>query len=465
MMKNLWYPQKKRFHYDRQELLRIRDSSAPFPVPQRLVGLDIVVNQCDKNNSNDNTSHSYTDTTSQRRKNRACRQKSLRTNRKSLTHDQNNPSLTSGSSHKIEIHVSTEPDFSNQVKNTYIPVDQHKIDADNRFLCDVRSILNKLTPQTYDQLQNQLATLEIDSYEKLQGMVMILHSKAVDEPQYGFLYAKLCRQFRKKHVDVIDQDGRSEKYRFRQLLIICCRKEFNTDDIQEIEYEKRKLELEAITDEKKHQEEAEKLEDLIKAKRRKLGNIVFIGELFQVQMLTDTIIYDCIEYLLRDKTDEVSLECLCDLLRAIGDKLDAKAKKKHTKKSKLEKLYCELNTIVKEEKISARIRFMIQNLLELRKTAWGTCRSETKPTTIDEIHEQEHLNRETTISSAYSGSSQQQHNNKNDNYNSEIKQQLSINEEEDRIENHSHANILRQLQSNDKRNQVRLTIKLIPRCI
>ncbi|CAF3988690.1 unnamed protein product, partial [Rotaria sp. Silwood1] len=44
-------------------------------------------------------------------------------------------------------------------------------------------------------------------------------------------------------------------------------------------------------------------------------------------------------------------------------------------------------------------------------------------------------------------------------------QQLSINEEEDRIENHSHANILRQLQSNDKRNQVRLTIKLIPRCI
>ncbi|CAF5077605.1 unnamed protein product, partial [Rotaria sp. Silwood1] len=96
----------------------------------------------------------------------------------------------------------------------------------------------------------------------------------IDEPQYGFLYAKLCRQFRKKHVDVIDQDGRSEKYRFRQLLIICCRKEFNTDDIQEIEYEKRKLELEAITDEKKHQEEAEKLEDLIKAKRRKLGNIV-----------------------------------------------------------------------------------------------------------------------------------------------------------------------------------------------
>jgi len=51
----------------------------------------------------------------------------------------------------------------------------------------------------------------------------------------------------------------------------------------------------------------------------------FIGELFKLQMLTDTIMYDCIEYLLRDKTDEESLECLCRLLRTIGKELDAKA--------------------------------------------------------------------------------------------------------------------------------------------
>ena len=45
-------------------------------------------------------------------------------------------------------------------------------------------------------------------------------------------------------------------------------------------------------------------------------------------MLTDTIMYDCIEYLLRDKTDEESLECLCRLLRTIGKELDAKASEK-----------------------------------------------------------------------------------------------------------------------------------------
>lgn len=54
----------------------------------------------------------------------------------------------------------------------------------------------------------------------------------------------------------------------------------------------------------------------------------FIGELFKLQMLTDTIMYDCIEYLLRDKTDEEALECLCRLLRTIGKELDIKANEK-----------------------------------------------------------------------------------------------------------------------------------------
>ena len=36
----------------------------------------------------------------------------------------------------------------------------------------------------------------------------------------------------------------------------------------------------------------------------------FVSELFKVQMLTSTIVFECIEYLLRDKTDEENIECL-----------------------------------------------------------------------------------------------------------------------------------------------------------
>ncbi len=93
--------------------------------------------------------------------------------------------------------------------------------------------------------------------------------------------------------------------------------------------------------------------------------------------------YDCIEYLLRDKSDEESLECLCRLLRTIGKELDGKANEKvmeflcekslfsiiylkAANKQNLEKHYRELDNIVREHKTSARIRFMIQDLVELR---------------------------------------------------------------------------------------------------
>ena len=81
--------------------------------------------------------------------------------------------------------------------------------------------------------------------------------------------------FFKKQVTVPGEDGKTVTHYFRQILLTRCQKEFENDYRQEIEYEKRKIEVEAITDEKKRKEESEKLEeDLVKAKRRKLGNIL-----------------------------------------------------------------------------------------------------------------------------------------------------------------------------------------------
>ncbi|CAF1256154.1 unnamed protein product, partial [Rotaria sordida] len=470
-------PPNQRLRYDRHELLRIRENSGPFPIPQNLPDLDIVLNRRD----NTNPRYSYTGTNSQGRMNPPFHRQLSSSNHPSLTRYQNNPNSSSDSRRKAGIYLAAEPDFSNRVDNPYKPVDQTKIDANNKVLRDVKAILNKVTPQTYDKLQKKLELLEIDRYERLEGMIKIFFSKAVDEPAFSFLYAKLCKQFQKKQVTVPSEDGKTVTHYFRQILLTRCQKEFENDYRQEIEYEKRKSEVETITDDKKRKEEAEKLEeDLVKAKRRKLGNIFFIGELFKLQMLTDTIMYDCIEYLLRDKTDEESLECLCRLLRTIGKELDGKASEKSTNKSNLEKHYRELDGIIKEQKASARIRFMIQDLIELRQASWVARRAEAKPTTIDEIHEQERLKREqqerdqerdrqqrrdqnrgTAIGSAYSGNNQQQYNDGRGSRGSGIKQQSSRNEE-DRVENRFNVNSLRQLQSNDKRNQGPFAMNLAP---
>lgn len=66
-------------------------------------------------------------------------------------------------------------------------------------------------------------------------------------------------------------------------------------------------------------EELEEAKD--KARRRSLGNIKFIGELFKLKMLTEVIMHDCIVKLLKNH-DEESLECLCRLLSTIGKDLD-----------------------------------------------------------------------------------------------------------------------------------------------
>ena len=58
-----------------------------------------------------------------------------------------------------------------------------------------------------------------------------------------------------------------------------------------------------------------------RARRRSLGNIRFIGELYNLKMLTDRIMHEIIRRLVK-LTDEESLECLCWLLNTIGKQLD-----------------------------------------------------------------------------------------------------------------------------------------------
>ncbi|CAF3130422.1 unnamed protein product [Rotaria sp. Silwood2] len=453
---------KQRLHYGRLELLRIRDNLGPFPFPPDLPDLEAVLSRCDNNNNN--SRHLYKGTNSDRHMNPQCHRKMLSSNHPSLTRYTNKQNSLSDSKRKTGVYLKTEPDFDNRVENPYKPANTSKIDANDRVLRDIKSILNKITPQTYDKLQEKLEALDIDRYERLEGMIKIFFAKAVDEPGFCFLYAKLCKQFQNKQVTVSAEDGKTATHYFRQILLTRCQNEFENDYRDEVEYEKRKVEIEASIDEKKNKEEQEQLEeDLIKAKRRKLGNIFFIGELFKLRMLTDSIMYDCIEYLLRDKTDEESLECLCCLLRTIGKELDAKANEKPMNKSNLQKQYRKLDSIIKEQKTSSRIRFMIQDLIELRQAAWIPRRDQPKPVTIDEIHEQgsnlcSAQNRGTLIGNAYGGSMSVQNNVGRE---SGMKQKSNRNEENQEKKCFT-VNSLRELQSNHKQNQGSFAMSLGP---
>ncbi|XP_016111957.1 eukaryotic translation initiation factor 4 gamma 1-like [Sinocyclocheilus grahami] len=184
----------------------------------------------------------------------------------------------------------------------------------------VRSVLNKLTPQMFQPLMKQVTELTIDTEERLKGVIDLIFEKAISEPNFSVAYANMCRCLMGLKVPTSDNPGVTVN--FRKLLLNRCQKEFEKDKDDDETFEKKQKELDAATVEEEKQRLKEDLEDTKdKARRRSLGNIKFIGELFKLKMLTETIMHDCIVKLLKNH-DLESLECLCRLLSTIGKDLD-----------------------------------------------------------------------------------------------------------------------------------------------
>uniref|UniRef100_A0A674D8L4 Eukaryotic translation initiation factor 4 gamma, 1a n=1 Tax=Salmo trutta TaxID=8032 RepID=A0A674D8L4_SALTR len=242
----------------------------------------------------------------------------------------------------------------------------------------VRSILNKLTPQMFQQLMKQVTELTIDTEERLKGVIDLIFEKAISEPNFSVAYANMCRCLMGLKVPTTDKPGVTVN--FRKLLLNRCQKEFEKDQDDDVIFEAKQKEMEAAKEEEKAGLKATLEEAKDKARRRSLGNIKFIGELFKLKMLTEAIMHDCIVKLLKNH-DEESLECLCRLLSTIGKDLDFEKAK-----PRMDQYFAQMDKIIKEKKTSSRIRFMLQDVIDLRRSGWVPRRGEQGPKTIDQIH-------------------------------------------------------------------------------
>ncbi|KAM9801706.1 eukaryotic translation initiation factor 4 gamma 1-like [Neosynchiropus ocellatus] len=250
-----------------------------------------------------------------------------------------------------------------------------------------RSILNKLTPEKFNQLMKRVTDLNINSEEKLKGVIDLMFEKAISEPNFSVAYARMCHHLKAIEVQKADKPG--QKVKFSALLLVQCQKEFQTDKNhnqlvlqkqKELEQASGELEMQLLT------EELEEAKD--KARSRSLGNVRFIGELFNLRMLNDVIMHDCIIKLLRTPDDEF-LECLCKLLSTIGKNLDADKDQTH-----MDKYFHQMKTIVKERRTSTRIRFMLQDVLDLRQNNWVPRRGDQGPKTLDQIHKEAEMEKQ-----------------------------------------------------------------------
>ncbi|KAF5303054.1 hypothetical protein FQR65_LT08383 [Abscondita terminalis] len=251
----------------------------------------------------------------------------------------------------------------------------------------VRGVLNKLTPQKFNTLLDQIKNFNIDTSERLQGVIDLVFEKAVDEPNFSVAYATLCGQLALMQVPASSsnkKDGQQEFVNFRKLLVTRCQLEFEKNSIDEAERNVKVKEIDECVDPDKKKDLLLDLEDYDRRLRMKsVGNIRFIGELFKQHMLTVNIMMRCLNNLLNTK-DEESLECLCKLLTTVGKELEC------NKKENLQPLFNTMKDISekKDGKISSRVRFMIQDVIDLRASKWVPRRQDLNPKTMDQIQKE-----------------------------------------------------------------------------
>ena len=109
-----------------------------------------------------------------------------------------------------------------------------------------------------------------------------------------------------------------------------------------------------------------------KAIRRSFNLIQFIGELYNLKMLTARIIHECIKRLLAN-ADEDSMECLCKFLTGVFQNLDQETRDRISQgPEKSEGLYDlsvyfkSLNNLSRQDEFSPRVKILMQNVIQLK---------------------------------------------------------------------------------------------------
>lgn len=231
--------------------------------------------------------------------------------------------ITSASlTQEVELKTTSNPWRPTKEIKEDVPSDITETDSLKK---KFRSILNKLTPDNFENLKKAVTELDINTESNLGEVIDIVFAKALAEPGYCVLYGQMCSHLKKITAGTAN---------FGTILLQRCQQQFQSDIYSGLNLKERKEKIENEQNpEIKKQLNEELYEEMYRCRMHGLGLIKFIGELYKIEMLNDQIMFDCVIRLLSD-TSEESLECLCDLLTTIGEKLDRSTSQKVVEKEK-----------------------------------------------------------------------------------------------------------------------------------
>ncbi|KAH8909948.1 hypothetical protein BR93DRAFT_943830 [Coniochaeta sp. PMI_546] len=257
----------------------------------------------------------------------------------------------------------------------------------------VKAALNKMTPEKFDKISDQILTIAGQSKNEQDGrtlrqVIQLTFEKATDEAHWASMYAKFCKRMLEmmspeiRDESILDKNGNvvSGGALFRKYLLNRCQEEFERG--WKVDLPEQPADVEG-----KKAGEAALLSDeyyiAAAAKRRGLGLVQFIGELFKLGMLTERIMHECVRKLLEFQgiPDEAEIESLTKLLRTIGGNLDSTDKGR----GMMDAYFQRIQSIMDLENLPSRLKFMLMDVVDLRKANWASKEANKGPKTLKEI--------------------------------------------------------------------------------
>ncbi|RBQ73454.1 hypothetical protein FVER14953_07105 [Fusarium verticillioides] len=260
----------------------------------------------------------------------------------------------------------------------------------------VKAALNKMTPEKFDRIADQILLIASQSKDESDGrtlrqVIQLTFEKATDEAHWASMYAKFC----KRMLETMSPDVRDERIKdkngnvvsggnlFRKYLLNRCQEEFergwtvnlpDKPDEEEDAAGKKTAEAALLSDE---------YYAAAAAKRRGLGLVQFIGELYKLGMLTERIMHECVHKLVDYKgvPDEAEVESLSKLLRTIGGNLDSTEKGRPM----MDAYFQRIQTMMDLPELPSRLKFMLLDVIDLRKAGWHSKETNKGPKTLDEV--------------------------------------------------------------------------------
>ncbi|CAD2213223.1 MIF4G domain containing protein, putative [Angomonas deanei] len=289
----------------------------------------------------------------------------------------------------------------------------------------IQSSLNKLTEQNFDTMVAEMCEYDrANGYHLIydsvvvRGAVHIIFSKAVAEPVFSPLYARWCVSLSNYEKELYAQSLKEPNGELAKKVAICDEeaKRTGTDErmrLKVVNADSVRFAIIAKCQEFYSQfmqqsvpEDSDAAERL---RKQNMSNIKFVGELYLNDLVSTSVItLICCGSVgiptngnaaCRPVTD-IDLELVISLLNVVGKRYEELCKSDDK-----QRVWSEIEKYAADEKVSKRIHYLLQNMIDWRKEGWKE--KNTAPLASSSANTEPHHNRNNNNNNNYN------HNNNN----------------------------------------------------